>query len=104
MGAVAGSGVARRKIGLSGSSGVEDEEVEAESGARIRVGLLLSLDDEDESEEEEEEEEESARRNVGRELSVEGYDDPEDPEEGYDPVSFGSGWRITGREPAEPEP
>jgi hypothetical protein len=67
------------------------------------VGLLLS-EDEDESEEDESEEDaDEDRFNVGRELS----DDAEDPEEeGYDPESLGSGWRITGREPAvrEPEP
>ncbi len=86
------SGVARRNTGLPSSpeEDAEDEDDDASdalSGARRNVGLLLS---EDESEEEEAEEE---RRSVGRESS-DGYDDPE---EGYDPESFGSGWRITGR-------
>ena len=100
------SGVARRNTGLSLSPDDEDEEVlDAESDeGRRSVGLLPS-EDEDESEEDESEEDDADedRFNVGRESS----DDAEDPEEeGYDPESFGSGWRITGREPAvrEPEP
>jgi hypothetical protein len=99
--AAEGSGVARRNTGLPSSPevGGAEDDVDPESGARRSTGPLL-LSDDDEGEEESLVE---ARRNVGRESSA-GYDDPEDPELGYEPVSFGSGWRITGRGFADPDP
>ena len=98
------SGVARCKTGLPSSPevGGAEDDAESESGARRSTGLLLSLDDEEDDEEDEDESVE-ARRRVGRESS-EGYDDPDDPELGYDPESLGSGWRITGRGFDDPDP
>jgi hypothetical protein len=109
------SGVARRSTGRSLSPGVEADDEDAvesedaeESDGRRNVGRLLSEDEDEDADEDEsgEDEADEDRFNVGRESS-EGIDDPE---EGYDPESFGSGWRITGREPVlrelelEPEP
>jgi hypothetical protein len=96
------SGVARRNTGLSLSPGDAAEE---DDDGRCNVGAPLSGDEDEDADESDEDELDEDRFNVGRESS-EGYEDPEDPEEGYEPVSFGSGWRITGREPVvrEPEP